>query len=200
MVLEGGSIHVDGEGTCITTEECLLNKNRNPHLSKSQIEDSRLSWSQEGCMVASWIICLRDDDTNGHIDSICCFVRPGVVILSWTDDKTDPQYERSEEAYSLLSSVTIHDGERGCWGFSARMMRPSQDFPVLGLLLPNVNFYIANGAIIAPQFGDKKWDDEAIRVLSMAFPHHEVVGIEGSREIVLSGGDIHCITQQQPAI
>ncbi|XP_004508635.1 agmatine deiminase [Cicer arietinum] len=216
MVLEGGSIHVDGEGTCLTTEECLLNKNRNPYLSKNQIEDELKAYLQVRKVI--WLPrgLYGDDDTNGHIDNMCCFVRPGVVLLSWTDDETDPQYERSVEAYSLLSSVTDAKGrkleviklhvpsplymtEKEAAGvFQADEAKPR--LPGTRLAASYVNFYIANGAIIAPQFGDKKWDDEAIQVLSKAFPQHEVVAIEDSREIVLSGGNIHCITQQQPAI
>ncbi|XP_061361040.1 agmatine deiminase [Gastrolobium bilobum] len=216
MVLEGGSIHVDGEGTCLTTEECLLNKNRNPHLSKNQIEDQLKAYL--GVRKVIWLPrgLYGDDDTNGHIDNICCFVRPGVVLLSWTDDETDPQYARSVEAYSFLSSVTDAKGRNfeiikihipgplymtekeagGVFQFDEAKPR----LQGTRLAASYVNFYIANGAIIAPQFGDKKWDDEAVRVLSKAFPDHEVVGIEGSREIVLAGGNIHCITQQQPAI
>ncbi|QCD80771.1 agmatine deiminase [Vigna unguiculata] len=216
IVLEGGSIHVDGEGTCLTTEECLLNKNRNPHLSKDQIEDELKAYL--GVRKVIWLPrgLYGDDDTNGHIDNMCCFVRPGVVILSWVDDETDPQYERSIEAYSLLSSETDAHGRKfeiikihvpgplymtesesaGISQEGEAKPRP----PGTRLAASYVNFYMANKAIIAPQFGDKKWDDEAIRVLSNAFPHHEVVGVEGSREIVLGGGNIHCITQQQPAV
>ncbi|CAJ1944282.1 unnamed protein product [Sphenostylis stenocarpa] len=216
MVLEGGSIHVDGEGTCLTTEECLLNKNRNPNLSKDQIEDELKTYL--GVRKVIWLPrgLYGDDDTNGHIDNMCCFVRPGVVMLSWTDDETDPQYERSIEAYSLLSSETDANGRKfeiikihvpgPLYMSESESAGISQDGeakprpPGTRLAASYANFYVANKAIIAPQFGDKKWDDEAIRVLSNAFPHHEVVGIEGSREIVLGGGNIHCITQQQPAI
>ncbi|GAU18994.1 hypothetical protein TSUD_193320 [Trifolium subterraneum] len=185
----GGSIHVDGEGTCLTTEECLLNKNRNPHLSKNQIEDELKAYL--GVTKVIWLPrgLYGDDDTNGHIDNMCCFVRPGVVLLSWTDDKTDPQYERSEEAYSLLSSVTDAKGrkieiiklhvpdplymtEKEAAGvFQDDEAKPR--LPGTRLAASYVNFYIANSGIIAPQFGDKKWDDEAIRVLSKAFPDHE---------------------------
>ncbi|KAL4036134.1 agmatine deiminase [Cucumis melo var. makuwa] len=216
IILEGGSIHVDGEGTCLTTEECLLNKNRNPHLSKGQIEDilkaylgvKKIIWLPRGLY--------GDDDTNGHIDNMCCFAKPGVVLLSWTDDQTDPQYERCIEAYSVLSEVTDAKGRKldiiklhvpgplhltdeeaaGIVQDGDAKPRP----PGLRLAASYVNFYIANGGIIAPQFGDQKWDDEAIRVLAGAFPNHEIVGVEGAREIVLGGGNIHCITQQQPAI
>ncbi|ESW27183.1 hypothetical protein PHAVU_003G180900 [Phaseolus vulgaris] len=215
MVLEGGSIHVDGEGTCLTTEECLLNKNRNPHLSKDQIEDELKAYL--GVRKVIWLPrgLYGDDDTNGHIDNMCCFVRPGVVILSWVDDETDPQYERSIEAYSLLSSETDANGRKfeiikihvpgPLYMTESESAGISQDGeakprpPGTRLAASYVNFYTANKGIIAPQFGDKKWDDEAIRVLSNTFPHHEVVGVEGCREIVLGGGNIHCVTQQQPA-
>lgn len=214
MVLEGGSIHVDGEGTCLTTEECLLNKNRNPHLSKEQIENELKAYL--GVRKIIWLPrgLLGDEDTNGHIDNMCCFVKPGVVLLSWTDDVSDEQYERSFEALSILENTSDASGRKieviklhvpgplymtdeeaaGIVQDGEAKPRPSGT----RLAASYVNFYIANGAIITPQFGDKKWDEEAIRVLSLAFPNHEVVGIEGAREIVLAGGNIHCITQQQP--
>ncbi|XP_059285754.1 agmatine deiminase-like [Lycium ferocissimum] len=214
MILEGGSIHVDGEGTCLTTEECLLNKNRNPHLSKEQIENELKAYL--GVRKVIWLPrgLFGDDDTNGHIDNMCCFVKPGVVLLSWTDDQSDPQYERSIEALSILENISDANGrkiqviklhvpgplymtdeeEDGLFQDGDAKTRTSGT----RLAASYVNFYIANGAIITPQFGDKKWDEEAIRVLSLAFPDYEVVGIEGAREIVLGGGNIHCITQQQP--
>ncbi|KAK4842850.1 hypothetical protein QYF36_000789 [Acer negundo] len=216
MVLEGGSIHVDGEGTCLTTEECLLNKNRNPHLTKGQIEDELKAYL--GVTKVVWLPrgLYGDDDTNGHIDNMCCFAKPGVVLLSWTDDETDPQYERSAEAFSVLSNATDATGrkfqiiklhvpgplymtdEEAAGVIQVGEAKPR--LPGTRLAASYVNFYIANGGIIVPQFGDQKWDDEAARVLSQAFPNHEVVKIEGAREIVLAGGNIHCITQQQPAI
>ncbi|CAM8972275.1 unnamed protein product [Rhodiola kirilowii] len=171
IVLEGGSIHVDGEG---------------------------------------------DDDTNGHIDNMCCFAKPGVVLLSWTDDETDPHYERAVEAFSVLSNTTDAKGRKFeivklhvpgplymTEEESAGITQVGEAKPRLAgtrLAASYVNFYFANGAIITPQFGDEKWDQEAIRVLSHTFPDHQVVGIKGAREIVLGGGNIHCITQQQPAI
>ncbi|KAI3976788.1 hypothetical protein MKX01_008646 [Papaver californicum] len=215
LILEGGSIHVDGEGTCLTTEECLLNPNRNPHLTKKQIEDELKSYL--GVRKFIWLPrgLYGDDDTNGHIDNMCCFVKPGVVLLSWTNDESDPQYERSIEAFSILSSSTDDHGRKleiikihvpgplymteeesaGVIQDGGAKPRP----PGTRLAASYVNFYIANGGIIAPAFGDEKWDEEALHVLSPAFPNHEVVMIKDAREIVLAGGNIHCITQQQPA-
>lgn len=214
MILEGGSIHVDGEGTCLTTEECLLNKNRNPHLTKAQIEDQLKTYL--GVTKVIWLPCglFGDDDTNGHIDNMCCFVRPGVVMLSWTDDKSDLQYERSVGALTLLSNTTDAKGRKlqiiklhipgPLYMTEEEAAGLEQDGEAkrrlagTRLAASYVNFYIANGAIILPQFGDKKWDDEAACVMSLAFPSHVVVRIEGAREIALGGGNIHCITQQQP--
>ncbi|GMQ07434.1 hypothetical protein CsSME_00051619 [Camellia sinensis var. sinensis] len=112
MILEGGAIHVDGEGTCLTTEECLLNKNRNPHLTKEQVEDELKAYL--GVKKIIWLPhgLFGDDDTNGHIDNLCCFVKPGAVLLSWTNDESDPQYERSVEAFSVLSHVTDAKGRK----------------------------------------------------------------------------------------
>ncbi|XP_047971029.1 agmatine deiminase-like [Salvia hispanica] len=214
MILEGGSIHVDGEGTCLTTEECLLNKNRNPGLSKGQIEDELKAYL--GVNKVIWLPrgLLGDDDTNGHIDSMCCFARPGVVLLAWTDDTSDPQYERSVEALSVLTSEVDAKGRKfdiiklhvpGPLYLTDEEANGLQQgdakarLPGTRLAASYVNFYIANRAIITPQFGDKTWDDEAVRVLSLAFPDYEIVRLEDAREIVLGGGNVHCITQQQPA-
>ncbi|KAD2805942.1 hypothetical protein E3N88_39319 [Mikania micrantha] len=224
IILEGGSIHVDGEGTCLTTEECLLNKNRNPHLTKEQIEDvlkaylgvKKIIWLPRGLYGKYFqytLVYMCDDDTNGHIDNMCCFVKPGVVLLSWTDDESDPQYERAVEAFTVLSNSTDANGRKfeiiklhvpgplymtdeEAAGFVGEA-KPR--LPGTRLAASYVNFYIVNGGIIAPQFGDPKWDEEAVRVLSLAYPDREVVAIDGAREIVLGGGNIHCITQQQPA-
>ncbi|GAB2287738.1 hypothetical protein Dimus_022099 [Dionaea muscipula] len=216
MILEGGSIHVDGQGTCLTTEECLLNQNRNPDLTKAQIEDNLKSYL--GVEKIIWLPrgLYGDDDTNGHIDNMCCFAKPGVVLLAWTDDESDPQYERSIEAFSVLSKATdAHDRKLEIiklhvpgplymtHGEAAGLFQGGEAktrSPGTRLAASYINFYISNGGIIVPQFGDQKWDDEAVRVLSQIFPDRMVVGIEGAREIVLGGGNIHCITQQQPAV
>ncbi|KAK4750779.1 hypothetical protein SAY87_004261 [Trapa incisa] len=214
LILEGGSIHVDGEGTCLTTEECLLNKNRNPHLTKEQIEDELKSYLDVKKII--WLPrgLYGDEDTNGHIDNMCCFVKPGVVLLAWTDDESDPQYERSIEAFHVLSNTTDANGRKieiiklhvpdplYMTDEEAAGLVEGDSVPRIAgtrLAASYINFYIANGGIIVPQFGDQKWDDEAVCVLSSAFPDHKVVRVEGAREIVLGGGNIHCITQQQPA-
>ncbi|KAJ3679629.1 hypothetical protein LUZ60_017640 [Juncus effusus] len=215
MVLEGGSIHVDGEGTCITTEECLLNPNRNPEMTKEEIENELRKYL--GVKKVIWLPrgLFGDDDTNGHVDNMCCFVKPGTVILSWTDDLSDPQHERSLEALSVLSSCIDAKGRKiqvikiHTPGPLYMTKEEAEGLKYTGHAVPRVagtrlaasyvNFYIANGGIIAPKFGDEERDQQAFNVLKQAFPSHEVVMVDGAREVVLGGGNIHCITQQQPA-
>ena len=212
FVLEGGSIHVDGEGTLITTEECLLNRNRNPHLSREQIEAvlreqlaiDTVIWLPDG---------LYNDETDGHVDNFCCYVRPGEVLLAWTDDENDPNYPRCQAAMRVLESARdakgrqlivhkmpipgpIHATEEECAGVDAAEGSQARD-PSIRLAGSYVNFLIVNGGIVAPSFDDAK-DAEARAILERVFPAHRVVLVPG-REILLGGGNIHCITQQQPA-
>lgn len=212
FVLEGGSIHVDGEGTLITTEECLLNRNRNPHLSREEIEQvlrehlavDSVIWLPDG---------LYNDETNGHVDNFCCYVRPGEVLLAWTDDANDPNYPRCQAAMRVLEQVRdakgrqlvvhkmpipgpLHATEEECAGVDLVEGSQERD-PSIRLAGSYVNFLIVNGGIVAPSFDDPK-DAEAKAILQRVFPEHEVVMMPG-REILLGGGNIHCITQQQPA-
>ena len=212
FVLEGGSIHVDGEGTVITTEECLLNANRNPHLNREQIEQvladhlniDKVIWLPDG---------LFNDETNGHVDNFCCYVRPGEVLLAWTDDVNDPNYPRCQAAMAVLERERDAKGRQlvvhkmpipgplyataeECDGVDLVDGSQERD-PSIRLAGSYVNFLIVNGGIIAPSFDDPK-DEEARAILSRLFPEHRVVMVPG-REILLGGGNIHCITQQQPA-
>ncbi|GJN02642.1 hypothetical protein PR202_ga20014 [Eleusine coracana subsp. coracana] len=213
MILEGGSVHVDGEGTCITTEECLLNPNRNPNMSKLEIENELKDFL--GVTKVIWIPrgLYGDEDTNGHVDNMCCFIRPGVVLLSWTDDETDPQYDRSAEALETLSRSVDAKGRQiqvvkiHIPGPLYRTEEEADDVVSTENAAPReagtrlaasyVNFFVANGGVVAPAFGDER-DGEARALLQKEFPDREVVMVEGGREIVLGGGNIHCITQQQP--
>ncbi|GBG61608.1 hypothetical protein CBR_g22406 [Chara braunii] len=217
MVLEGGSVHVDGEGTLITTEECLLNKNRNASMTREEIEGQLKAYL--GVQKIIWLPrgLHGDVQTNGHVDNLACFARPGVVLLSWTDDVDDPQHAISVEALSVLSQSTdakgrqlaviklhvpgpLHVTQDELQGLEA----PTDDLDLSELFSADgrlagsyVNFYVANGAIIAPSFGVPQ-DAAAEQVLKRAFPDRKVVMVPG-REILLGGGNIHCITQQQPA-
>jgi agmatine deiminase len=211
LVLEGGSIHVDGEGTCITTAECLLSPGRNPDLSKEEIESflqaylnvEKVLWVPRGVF---------HDETTGHVDNILCYIRPGVVALTWTDDKFDPQYERSAEAYDCLLSQTdaqgrvlkihkIHQPDpilitaeeaEGVDAVQGSIPREAGD----RMAASYINFYLCNGGAVIPSFGDPH-DTPALEMLQKLLPDRKVVSIP-AREILLGGGNIHCITQQQP--
>ncbi|MDI6694963.1 MAG: agmatine deiminase [Anaerolineales bacterium] len=211
LVLEGGSIHVDGQGCCITTEECLLDAGRNPELTKDEIEHylkeylnvKKVLWIPRG---------VAHDETRGHVDNLACFLHPGVIALTWTDDHSDPQYERSAQAYEFLSRETDARG-RALQVHKIHQPNPiliqpeeAEEVDIVEGTLPRrpgdrlpasyINFYLCNGGAIVPTFNDPH-DAEALATLQRLLPERRVIGIPG-REILLGGGNIHCITQQQP--
>jgi agmatine deiminase len=211
FVLEGGAIHSDGQGTLLTTEECLLNANRNPGLGREQIE--RLLADYLGVETVVWLgRGVHVDETDGHVDNLCCFAAPGEVCLTWTDDRRDPQYERSQEAYERLMSARDARGRR----FKVhKLVQPGPlhmtDEEAAGvdhvdgteprragarLAGSYVNCYVANRRVVMPLL-DARRDAAAAAALKRAFPTREVVGVPG-REILLGGGNVHCITQQVP--
>jgi agmatine deiminase len=213
FVLEGGAIHVDGEGTLITTEECLLSPHRNPHLDKGQLEI--LLHEYLGITSVIWLgKGVVDDETTGHVDNLCCFARPGEVILTWTDNKRDPQYQVSQDAYEGLMEARDAQGRKlkvhklQQPGPLKRTQAESLDVDVadagaasrkLGERLAGsyVNFYMGNSTIVMPLL-DPKQDGAATRALQKIFPERRIIGVQ-AREILLGGGNIHCITQQVPA-
>jgi len=212
LVLEGGSIHVDGDGTLMTTEECLLNHNRNPRLGRAQIEQHLRDYT--GAEKIIWLGAgVYQDETDGHIDNLACFVRPGVVALTWTNDRRDPQYEISLDARRRLEaavdargrSLEVHllhqPGPLTMTDEEAAGIAPGADAKARpgGSRLAGsyVNFYIANGRIVMPLL-DPRTDDHARQTITEQFPGRKVVGV-AAREILLGGGNIHCITQQVPA-
>jgi agmatine deiminase len=211
IVLEGGAIHVDGEGTVLTTEECLLNPNRNPGLSREQIE--RVLLDHLGAEQVVWLGAgVFEDETDGHVDNLACFARPGVVLLTWSDDEDDPQHPISLDARDRLEAATDAHGRPfevvllpspGPLEISAEeaegVERAAGTVPRLAgdrLAGSYVNFYLANSRVVYPRL-DPRYDDEAATILRRAFPGCEVVGVP-AREILLGGGNIHCITQQVP--
>ena len=211
FVLEGGAIHVDGQGTCLTTEECLLNPNRNPDLGRADIEEVLRRYL--GVSTVIWLGAgVYLDETGGHIDELACFTSPGHVVLTWTDDRKDPQYEISMDAYQRLKSardargraLTIHKihqpgplfmtAEEAAGVDQREGSRPRR----AGDRLPAsyINFYIANRHVVMPLY-DGRRDRAAMRTLRRLFPTRAVVGVD-TREVLLGGGNIHCITQQVP--
>eukprot|EP00752_Nemacystus_decipiens_P012834 g11365.t1 len=212
MVLEGGSVHVDGEGTLITTEECLLNHNRNPTLDRSDIEKCLRDYL--GVELVLWLGqgVVGDVDTDGHVDNLLAFVRPGEVVLHWTDDITDPQHAVSSDALRRLEGFRDARGRRlkvhKC-SLPGPLYTTEEDVSSLEiqpgsrkrshgdrLAASYVNFYLANGAVILPGFGVPE-DTAAVRLFKTLFPGRDVVQVS-TLDIALGGGNIHCITQQQP--
>ena len=211
LVLEGGAIHVDGQGTALVTEECLLNPNRNPDLEIGDIE--LLLHEYLGVRSVIWLgEGVYNDETDGHIDNLCCFVKPGEVVLTWTDNKRDPQYARSQAALKRLSEARdargrklkvhllpqpgpLHLTEAEAAGLEkSEYSKPR----VAGDRLAGsyVNFYIGNSVVVAPLL-DAKHDKAVLAKLKKLFPKRKVIGVP-AREILLGGGGIHCITQQIP--
>jgi agmatine deiminase len=212
IVLEGGSIHVDGEGTVMATEECLLNRNRNPELSREQIE--RVLFEHLGAEKMIWLgHGVYNDETDGHVDNLACFARPGLVLLTYCDDESDPQHAISRDAEQRLQSATDARGRvlevvrlpspgpvtitaeeaDGVDAVAGSLPRRAGD----RLAASYANFYTATTRIVFPLL-DERYDETAAEVLGGCFPEREIVGVP-AREILLGGGNIHCITQQVPA-
>ena len=215
FVLEGGSIHTDGEGTLMVTESCLLSAGRNPQMDKAGIEAElkkylgveKILWLPRGI----WM-----DETNEHVDNVAAFVGPGEVVLAWTDNKEDPQYELSKQDLEYLSGETDAKGRKlkihklpipdvpVCCrqeDIDNYIFEPGEDEREAGerLAASYVNFYFANGIALVPQFGgvNTESDRRAVRILEALCPDRRVVPV-AARSILLGGGNIHCITQQIP--
>ena len=199
IVLEGGSIDVNGTGTLLTTAQCLLNKNRNPQLSKAEIEKylhdylgaTHCIWLKEG---------IAGDDTDGHIDDIARFVNPTTVLCAYQPDQNDPDHEVLKTNYELLQHAADQDGNplhviplpapgwvRDPDGEQARRLPASY-----------ANFYIGNTKVLVPTFGVEN-DRRALAVIQSVFPDRRVVGINAFH-LVFGFGTFHCMSQQQPAV
>ena len=212
FVLEGGSIHVDGEGTCLVTKACLLSPGRNPHLSQLEIEENlkiylganKVIWLDHG---------IYNDETNEHVDNIACFIKPGVVALAWTNDKNDPQYKFSSEAYKVLKNETDAKG-RSLEIVKIKVPKPiymskkeskgiksgTHDAKVRSegdrLAASYINFYQGEKFVILPGFGVPE-DKLAKKQLQELYPEKEIIQFN-TKEILLGGGNVHCITMQIP--
>ena len=212
FVLEGGSFHVDGEGTVLTTEMCLLSRGRNPHMTKDEIENRLKDYL--GCEKVLWLKDGIDpEETNGHVDDVACFIRPGEVACIYTEDKLHPFYEASRQAYQMLCGMTDAKGRKLKVHKLCCTKKPvfiGKNFTIDSVegsvprkegdlcIASYANFLIVNGGIIAPQYGDEN-DELALQQLQEMFPERKVVGVY-TREVVYGGGNIHCITQQEPKV
>ena len=190
LILEGGSIAVDGEGTLITTEQCLLHPNRNPALSRAQIEARLRETLGVERIVWLGLGLVEDDDTDGHVDNICAWIEPGRVLLQTVADEADPNYEHCRENARRLADAGIEVVELEV------LPRLAGDGPPT--VVPYVNYYVANGALIVPVTGAET-DADALALLERLYPGREAVPVSGTT-LALGGGGVHCITQQVPAV
>ena len=215
FVLEGGSVHSDGEGTVLVTEECLLSAGRNPQFSRAEIEErlrhylgaEKVLWLPRGIYM---------DETNEHVDNVCAFLKPGEVVLAWTDDESDPQYALSKQCLDYLEGVrdakgrtiTVHKlpipthpvclTEAEVEGYA---FEEGEDEREVGerLAASYVNFYFSNEAVVMPVFGgeNEESDMRAVALMQQWNPGRKVIPVY-ARDILTGGGNIHCITQQIP--
>ena len=195
-ILEGGSVEADGEGTLLTTRQCLLNPNRNPGLSQADLEAAlreglgaeKVLWLDEG---------LINDHTDGHIDTLARFIAPGVVVCMESREPGDPNAATFDRIAADLAGCTDAQGRK------LRVVRIPSPGVLLddeGELMPAsyVNFYIGNRTVVVPTYGTAH-DDAAVAALARLFPRHRVLG-RSARAILSGGGAFHCITQQQPEV
>ena len=194
MILEGGSIEVNGAGALLTTESCLLNPNRNPRLSRGEIEQRlrdylsvrEIFWLGDG---------IAGDDTDGHIDDLTRFVSEYTVVTVVEEDRDDENYDPLQENLARLRKLRINNRE-----IDIVTLPMPEKIVREGLRLPAsyANFYIANSCVLVPTFADPA-DEPALSILRNLFPDRHIIGID-CRELIWGLGTFHCLTQQQPAV
>lgn len=197
IVAEGGAIETDGLGTLITTETCLLNENRNPGLSRADIESALMQMTGTSRVIWLWGSEV-DAVTDGHVDGICRFIRPGLVVTEVTDDKEDPEYRDLQENAVRLEAARDARGERL---EVIRLMRPRwEKMPDRGddFAPSYVNAYFPNGGVVMPKFGDGARDAAARALFGELEPERAIIQLDIS-QITEGGGGIHCCTMQVPA-
>lgn len=196
MILEGGAITVDGEGTLITTEQCLLHPNRNPGMNREEIETELKS--RLGVDKVVWLPYggLLDTETDGHVDGVCAFAAPGKVVVSLPDDPAHPDYARMRANRAVLEATTDAQGRP----FEIIDVPQTVFVEMAGgeVEVSYLNYYVANGGVVVPVAGLPR-DDEALAVIEAAYPGRKVVGVRAPG-IAYGGGGVHCITQQIPAV
>lgn len=200
MILEGGALTVDGEGTLITTEQCLLHPNRNPRMARADIE--RELRHRLGVTKVIWLPYggFEDEETDGHVDGVCAFVAPGKVIVQLPADPAHPDHARMRANRAVLEAVTDARGRR-----LEIIEVPQTAYGTVGgaeatggepIEVGHLNFYVANGGVVVPVAGAPD-DDAALAVIASAFPGRKVVGVR-TPTLAYGGGGVHCITQQLP--
>lgn len=196
LVMEGGSFHVDGEGTLLTTRECLLNPNRNPTLSQQDIASHLQNYLH--CEQIIWLNHgLLGDETDGHVDEIACFIAPGKVLALITTDTADPNYTILQENLDILRSAK--DAKGRCLEVFTVEQPPATWLNGERLTLSYINFYLANRGIVMPAFDHPRYDNAAYELFTRLFAGRAITQIK-VLDVFAGGGGIHCITQQQPAV
>lgn len=193
IIMEGGSVEFNGKGTVLTTTSCLLNKNRNPHLSKEQIEEylknyygvTNILWLGDGIV---------GDDTDGHIDDLTRFVSEDTVVTVVEEDESDENYVPLQENLEVLRSLRLEDGSK--LKIIELPMPKARYYQGQRLPMSYANFYIANKYVIVPVFDDPN-DEKALEILQDCFLNRKVVGIY-STNLIWGLGSFHCLTQQEP--
>lgn len=194
LVIEGGNLCCDGEGTLLTSETAILDPKRNPHLQLDEAEERLRAYL--GVKKVIWLPGNPEETvTDGHVDGIACFCRPGVVLMETIEDKDNPEYKALQECRQVLADAT---DARGRKIKILTLTRPRSQPPARDFCSSYLNFHIANGGIVMPKFGDDRADETARRVVEDAFPGRRVVQLRIDT-IAKGGGGIHCITQQQPS-
>lgn len=195
LFCEGGAIHTDGEGTVITTEQCVLNENRNPHLSRQQVEERLALFI--GARKIIWLGSgFSDDETDGHVDNIACFASPGRVLVGVPSERRHPDYEPVADAMRLLANARDAEGRKLEVLEILQPRKQRQDWRGRQLQASYINFYLANGGVVMPSFDDAN-DERARAAVAEAFPGRDILQVE-ALDIVQGGGGIHCIAQQEP--
>lgn len=196
IINEGGGIHVDGQGSVLLTESVQLNPNRNPGFSKADIEAELCR--QLGVQQCIWLPRgVVDDDTDGHIDELACFVAPGKILALISDDPEDANYDILKINLDILQRAKDVNGQP----FEVVTIRqpPARYLDGTRLSMSYINFYIANGGIVMPSYGEAEYDAEAKETMQRCFPEYEIIQVN-CLDIVVGGGNIHCITQQEPQL
>ncbi|MFG2750792.1 agmatine deiminase family protein [Streptomyces xanthophaeus] len=195
MILEGGAVTVDGEGTLITTEQCLLHPNRNPGMSREEIEAELKA--RLGVTKVIWLPYggLLDTETDGHVDGVCAFAAPRTVVVSLPSAPTHPDYARMRANRAVLEAATDAQGRR--LEIIDVPQTASADVADGEIEVSYLNYYVANGGVVVPVAGLHQ-DEDALAVIASAYPGRKVVGVR-ALAIAFGGGGVHCITQQIPA-
>ena len=196
IIMEGGSVDFNGRGTVMTTTDCLLNKNRNPSMSKLEIEQALKDYY--GQTNVCWLTGGIDgDDTDGHIDDLARFISPTQIVIAVETDAKDKNYKMLRSARKQVDKLRDQDGN------AFEIIELPMPKPVIydGQRLPAtyVNFYFINGALLAPTYRDRRNDKRAIQILQRHLPNHKVIGID-CVELIWGLGAIHCLSQQQPLV